>query len=199
MREFRGQTADHMDNSLLRDCLRSLDKQSDDDGYIGIPRELKLALMEDHDVIITPVKCPPSPKDVREWMKARGTGNQIELLNTPRVENSGNFPEENINIQVSGKPKDVIHSPKLADPNLDVREISQLSQGVSQNISRDVLLGPQHSTPVGNPRIKSRKFWQCTPIQCDEAKKIPSEEKSCRINSLRRNILNSQIKVNHQR
>jgi hypothetical protein len=132
-------------------------------------------------------------------MKARGTGKQIELLNTPRVENSGNFPEANINIQVSGKPKDVIHSPKLVDPNLDVREISQLSQGVSQNISRDVLLGPQHSTPVGNPRIKSRKFWQCTPIQGDEAKKISSEEKSCRINSLRRNILNSQIKVSHQR
>lgn len=220
-----------MDNSLLRDCLRSLDIQSGNDGYIGVPRELKLALMGDHQVIITPVILPPSPKDVRKWMKERRSGNQLtsqsqepevvgnyisqglekntfpdeaELSNIPRDENSEKSPkDDNTEILVSRKSSVVTHSPKLADRTLDLREISQPTQGVSQSISRDVLFGPQHSTPVGNPGMKSRKFWQCTPVEGDEAKllkqdpqaKISSEDKSCKIKSLRRNILNSQVKV----
>ena len=204
LREFRGQIVDKMDNSLLRDCLRSLDKQSDDDGCIEIPTELKLALMEDHKVVITPVKLPPSPKDVREWIKKKRAGEQqsleppvdgkkspeeIQPSNTSLGENSRNSPKDNI--PVSERGTDVFHSPKSAGPALNFREMSQ----------PDILIGPQHSTPVGNPRIKSEKFCECTPIEGNEVKfvkqevKMSEEEPSCKVKSLRRNILNSQVKA----
>lgn len=81
--------------------------------------------------------------------------------------------------------------------NLDLRE---LSQGVPETFSRDLVSGPQHSTPVGDHGIKIRKFWQSTPkdekcLKEDLEKEISSEEKPCKIKNLRRNILYSQIKV----
>lgn len=200
-----------MDNSLLRDCLRSLDTQNNNYESIGIPRELKIALMGDHQVILTPVKLPPSPVNVREWVKERRSGKQssvsqsqvprvvekendilpgltrneipseVEVLKTPKDENLGkSLKDDNTHVQVSGK-------------SIDSGESSQPTKSVPENVSSS---GPQHSTPVGNPGMKSRKLWQCTPIEGrDDLEREISSDKSSGIKSLRRNILNSQKKV----
>lgn len=219
LQEFRSHAGDRMDNSLLRDCLRSLDTQSDNYGSIGIPRELKIALMGDHHVILTPVKLPPSTVDVSEWIKQRRIGkreaerviekgndispglerneipDQVEASSTPKDKNLGkSLKHDNTHIQVSRKSNDVMDSANVAEPTINSGESSQPTKRVFENISS---VGPQHSTPVSNPGMKSRKCWQCTPIESgdDSEREIASEEKSCKIKSLRRNILNSQKKV----
>ena len=213
-----------MDNSLLRDCLRSLDAQSDNYGSIGIPSELKIALMGDHQVILTPVKLPPSPIDVRKWMKEKRAvkrrvsqsqvpkvvenendnspnfarnemPDQVEVSNTLKDKNLGkSLNDYSIHTEVSKKSNDFLDSAKIADPTIDSGETSQPTKSVSENASS---IGPHHSTPVGNPGMKSRKLWQCTPIEGgdDLGREIRSEDKSCMIKNLRRNILNSQKKV----
>ena len=224
LNEFRCHARDNLDNSLLRDCLRSLDAQSDNYGSIGIPSELKIALMGNHQVILTPVKLPPSSIDVREWIKERRTvkrrvsqsqvpkvvekendnspdfarnekPDQVEVSNTPKDKNLGKSLNDNsIHTEVSKKSNDFLDSAKIADPTTDSGETSQPTKSVTENAAS---IGPHHSTPVGNPGMKSRKLWQCTPIEgsCDLEGEICNEDKSCRIKSLRRNILNSQKKV----
>lgn len=228
VRDFRGLVGDNMDNSLLRDCLKSLNTYDGNNETIGILRELKLALMGDKEVVITPVILPPSSKDVTEWMKNRGTSNQLisksqepevvgkanddtkdhgrrisldteeqhssESENSPKTIGSG--------VQVSGKTTKVFLTPPL-NPTLNLRESSQPSSDVhdSQNIPRNVLNGPQHSTPAGNFAEKSQKLLECTPIVGDDKKSLRQDwegndsEKSCKIKSLRRNILRNQVKV----
>lgn len=238
LRELRGMTGSDMDNSLIRDCLRTFGThgdKSDNDECTDIPMELKVALMGEQEVVITPVNLPPTSKDVEKWFKEMVTGNQLiskptimeeqrsresradkipEELEVLHTSNTGNFPDSekdnNAEIQVSEKSKNVIHSSNFSNPALDIPEILLPTQdeAVSENIPRDLLIGPQHSTPLGNAGMKSRKFWQCTPIERDEASekseecfqqdlegKISGEEKHCKMSSLRRNILNSQIKV----
>ena len=209
LREFRDQATKNMDNSLLRDCLGSLGKQSGNDGCIDIPRELQLALMEDRQAIITPVTLPPSPKDVLKWMKIRKNGNQLsqgpevfgkkkdfpgegQPSNSSLDENSGKSLKDSN--PVSAKITDDIQSPRSADPTLDFREMLQ-------PVSHDILIGPQHSTPFRNPGMKSQKFCQYTPIEGDDRKSvkqevnISTEETSSKMKNLRRNILNSEVKV----
>ena len=214
LREYRCQTGDEMDNSLLRDCLRSLDNNSGNDECVGIPREMKVALMGDHQAIITPVILPPSPTDVRKWMKNKESGSKVISTSNDQemIENEIKSSEKlscdikvsntpiNGNLEISGEST---YSPSLVDSSIGIQYNSQSAQVVSKKISCNILHGPQHSTPVVNPGMKSRKFEQWTPIAADEAKmskedldvKIFSDEKSSKIKNLRRNIINSQIKV----
>ncbi|XP_028411186.1 DNA polymerase zeta catalytic subunit-like isoform X2 [Dendronephthya gigantea] len=216
LREFRSLVGNNMDNSLLKDCLRSLDTHDGNDGTIGIPRELKLALMGDKDMVITPVILPPSPEDVVEWMKNKGTNNQLKS-HEPKVLENANEKDEveeqetskiknclktsNSVINVSRKTVEIFRTPQL-NPALNLRESSQPSNDAqdSQNILRDVLSGPQHSTPAGNLAEKSQTFLECTPIVGEDKKSLRQDlegndsEKSYKIKSLRRNILNSQVK-----
>ena len=222
-----------MDDSFLKDCLRTLHTHvdnTDNEGYTSIPKDVKLALMGEQQVIISPVKLPPSTKDVRKWLKEREPGGQrmlkredaaknengesseVKLPNTLNEETFRKPPEGHTDSPVSRNSTGLIHSPKFAEyPTPNLREISVPTQDeiVSQKISRDVLIGPQHSTPLGNPGLKSRKFLHCTPIACEETnasssgctskqdveEKFCDEEKCSKIDNLRRNILHSHGKV----
>ena len=69
--EMRSRMGDQADNSFVRGCLRTLttDRGSGDDrGYSGEPAHIKLALMGENDVVITPARFPPTLDIVRRWM-----------------------------------------------------------------------------------------------------------------------------------
>ena len=69
--EMRSRMGDQADNSFVRGCLRTLmtDRGSEDDrGYSGDPAHIKLALIGEKDVVITPARFPPTLDIVRRWM-----------------------------------------------------------------------------------------------------------------------------------
>ena len=196
LRELQDQYVSKMDNGLLMDCLASEGKISNFPQYKDIPGKLKIVLMGDRDVIITPVKLPPTRKDVEKWMLTKRPGN--ERLNTSDIVSEDCEIPKNANF-VNGETFVTEHKLLENSGGQSLQENNEKSQGNSGNIPSCHVIGPKHSTPVVDCENKSHKVWHCTPIDHvkDKNNEESRKEKDLKLQNLRRNLLKNHEKVKH--
>ncbi|XP_046849330.1 uncharacterized protein LOC124442867 isoform X2 [Xenia sp. Carnegie-2017] len=193
LRELQDQCVSKMDNGLLMDCLASEGKISNFPQYKDIPGKLKIVLMGDRDVIITPVKLPPTRKDVEKWMLTKRPGS--ERLNTSDIVSEDCEIPKIANF-VNGETFVTEHKLLESSGGQSLQENNEESQGNSGNIPSCHVIGPKHSTPVVDCENKSHKVWHCTPIDHvkDKNNEESRKEKDLKLQNLRRNLLKNHEK-----